>query len=411
MKASIVELEVGSPTGATVPPVGVGVASHDQPLGVRELELLQAVRAAHLRVDVDVADHDASNRLARAAAEASALRAELEVAVIYDGEADGGSIDGVAAALSDAPVARVLVLPRGPEATSESAMDAVAPALAAAGVDAPLGGGTNAFFAELNSAGRLPDACRLAAFPITPQVHTFDEISIVETLPIQAIAARTARALLPGRGVVVSPVTLKWRFNPFAEGSPREPAAGELPEAVDPRQMSLFCAAWTLASVGHLVAAGVASATYYETSGWRGIVETERGSPPSAPFPSLPGMAFPVYHVLADVCELRGADLVALEQSDHEALKSIGTRRGVSLTVLLANTTSQTVRVVLRGLSDRVSLRVLDETTAPEAVLDPLAYRAAAAPVQDAAAGLPIDLLPYATARVDTTSVSPTGLA
>jgi len=400
VRASTVEIEVGSPTGATVPPVGVGVASHDLPLGDRELELLQAVHAAHLRVDVDVADRKASNRIARAAAEASALRAELEVAVICDGEEDDGSIDPIAAALSGAPVARVLVLPRGPEATSDSAADAVARALAAAEVDAPLGGGTNTFFSDLNSGGRLPDACRLAAFPITPQVHTFDEVSVVETLPIQAIAVRTARALLPGRDIVVSPVTLKWRLNPFAEGAAGEPAAGELPEAVDPRQMSLFCAAWTLASVGHLAAAGVASATYYETSGWRGIVETERGSPPSAPFRSLPGMAFPVYHVLADVCELRGADLVALEQSDDEAVQGCAVRHGDTLTVLLANTTPKSLRVVLRGLDGAARVRLLDETTAPEAVVDPLAYRTAV-PARDATAGLPLDLLPYATVRVD----------
>jgi len=113
-------------------------------------------------------------------------------------------------------------------------------------------------------------------------------------------------------------------------------------------------------------------------------------------------MAFPAYHVLADVCELRGADLVALEPSDHEAIQSIGALRGDTLTLLLANTTSKSVRVVLRGLSRGASVRVLDETTAPTAMLDPLAYRAAV-PVNDAGAALPVDLLPYATVRVDTT--------
>ena len=36
--------------------------------------------------------------------------------------------------------------------------------------------------------------------------------------------------------------------------------------------MSLFAAAWTVGSLAGLAEAGVASITYYETVGWRGIM-------------------------------------------------------------------------------------------------------------------------------------------
>ena len=78
---------------------------------------------------------------------------------------------------------------------------------------------------------------------------------------------------------MVSPVTLKPRFNanatePEAVNTPRE-----LPVSVDPRQMSLFAAAWTLGSIKYLAESGASSVTYYETTGWRGVMETEAGSP------------------------------------------------------------------------------------------------------------------------------------
>src|SRR4029434_8770562 len=57
-------------------------------------------------------------------------------------------------------------------------------------------------------------------------------------------------------------------------------------------------------SIGRLAATGfVHSLTYYETSGWRGVMETEQGPPLPAQFPSEPGTVFPVYHALADIAE------------------------------------------------------------------------------------------------------------
>ena len=67
------------------------------------------------------------------------------------------------------------------------------------------------------------------------------------------------------------------------------PSAEALPSSVDPRQMSLFGAAWTLGSVKYLAESQVASVTYYETGGWRGVLEIEAGSPAPRQFRSIPG--------------------------------------------------------------------------------------------------------------------------
>src|SRR5207244_12818066 len=136
-------------------------------------------------------------------------------------------------------------------------------------------------------------------YPLNATVHADDDTSVVETAAIHAETVRSARAFSGELPIAVTPVTFNQRFNPVATGPGPEPAPGELPSQVDPRQPSLLGAAWTLASAKHLAEAGAASLTYFETVGWRGVVEADEGSPVPDRFRSLPGMAFPLFHVLA----------------------------------------------------------------------------------------------------------------
>lgn len=92
----------------------------------------------------------------------------------------------------------------------------------------------------------------MLTFAITPQVHAFDNASRVETLATQAAAVASTRRLAGERPVIVSPVTLKPRHNPYATGPVPPVPPGALPPQVDPRQMSLFAAGWTVGSLKYL---------------------------------------------------------------------------------------------------------------------------------------------------------------
>ena len=98
--------------------------------------------------------------------------------------------------------------------------------------------GSNAYFAELHR--NPPKMAELDAVvrPITPQVHAFDETSMIENLEAQAVTVQTARSWAGRRRLVVSPVTLKPRFNANATEPEAANAPRELPPSVDPRQMS-----------------------------------------------------------------------------------------------------------------------------------------------------------------------------
>jgi hypothetical protein len=240
------------------------------------------------------------------------------------------------------------------------------------------------------------------AYSINPQVHAFDETSIVETLSAQADTIRSARAFCGDRPLLVTPITLKRRFNPSATGPERELLPGELPPQVDARQMSLFAAAWTVGSIKQLAESGAASLTYYETSGWQGVIERDDGPPLPKAFPSEPGIAFPVYHVLADLAEWRAAELMDCFSSHPLVTQALAVRTGQTIHVLLANLTPREQRVALHGIpAEKLAARSLDDRNALLAMRHPELFRSIHETKHVSAGQLTLSLPPYATVRLN----------
>jgi hypothetical protein len=396
-------LALGERLAGNLPPIGLGAASHGDPLGERETVLLRALRPDHLRADLHLGEPGFRPELARVAGDASALGAALELAVFVTDDAEHELHELASLLPTAAAVARVLVFHESEKATDARwvrlVRDRLGPVLGAV----PFAGGTNAYFAELNRDRPDADAVDAIAYSISPQAHAFDEASIVETAQAQADTVRSARAFPAGKPIVVGPVTLLPRFNPNATEPEAVPAPGDLPAQVDPRQMSLFAAAWTLASAKYLAESGTAAVTYYETTGWRGVVETERGPPLPERFPSRPGMVFPVYHVLADLAERKEAALVAFESSAPLSVDGIALDQDGSVRLLVAGLVPAAQRVVLEGLPDGLaSARRLSETTAESALLDPQAFRSSDEEMLPVRGGrLELDLRPFEVVRID----------
>ena len=374
-------VRVAGPTGERVPPVGLSVSSHAGPLSRGEIERLRALQPAHLRVDLRPGGLDS---LTRAAEEASAIGCALEVALIANRDDAFG--DSVIEALrrSDVPVARLLVFDDDTEVTPLQSLERVR----AAADNVRVGGGTNIYFNELNRNRPDPEELAVIAYSVNPQIHAFDELSLVEALEAQGETVRSARAFAGRTPVAVTPVTLRPRFNAVATVE-ETGADDELPWEVDPRQMSLFGAAWTLGSVASLAEAGVESLTYFETTGPRGVMESEQ--PPLPAFPSKPGDVFPLYHVLTDVCALRGGDILASTVEEPLSLASLAVRRADDgTTLLLANLEARTKSVRLDPPFTYAALQRLSETTTPARRLES---------VTDLAQ---LTLSPFETVRLDT---------
>ncbi len=403
-----VRVEVGRALGRALPPVGVMTASHGGALSTREIELLRRLRLDHLRVDLRLADSSYRETLVRAGAEAAALGAALEAALLVrdDGEGDA-ALAAFATLLPSLPVplARVLVFADATErsatsgSTPRSLMRRARAALGDVIPTVPLAGGTNLFFAELNRDRPDVSTMDMVAYTINPQVHACDDTSLVENLAAQADTVRMAHTLCGDRPIVVNPVTFIGRAGPYAAGPPMP---GGLPGNVDVRQASLFGAGWTAGSIKYLAESDVAALTYYETTGWLGLIERDAGPPRPDLFPSQPGDVFPLYHVFADLAEWKEGELVESRTADPLAVDDLIMRLGGALHALVANLSAHPRTVTIGPLNAaRAMVRLLDEDSAPLAMTDPDRFRASATSHEVHDNALTLSLLPYAVARID----------
>lgn len=344
------ELRLGRVTKTVLPPIGFCSEPNQQPPSDEVVRLLQTVAPDHIRTELDLRGDGWRGALSDARDFSHRLGCPLELAVF----ADGSSIsrfDELSAVLRRVPLSRVLVFAAAgrsetvTETTPSGIMAHARAALHAGGVEAPVGGGTDMYFAELNRTP--PDAGLMdcVAFAVVPQVHVEDDLSLFETLEAQEDAVRSGLAISRGRPLVVGPITLRHR-KPFY-GPPR--SVEGLPFSVDVRQMSRLLAAWTLGSVKACAEAGAASLTYFETTGPRGLLVPENREPCPC-LPAHPGMVFPVYQVFKELGARKGARIVECASTDPLEVVGFGLVQGGSLTLLVANLTVRHQRVWLPDL-------------------------------------------------------------
>jgi hypothetical protein len=389
----------------TVPEIGLSLGEGAVPLRDRERSRLKALALDHLRVDVhlDKSDWDASLFRGRGASEA--IGAPLEVASFVRG---AGDLDKLSTALRDLVLARVIIMPVWSPAvrtTTQALYDLARARLSASLRGAALIGGTDGDFAELNRDRPDVSGWDGVSYSINPQVHAFDDDSLVGTLPAQGTTVDTARSFAGSTPIVVSPITLRQRFNPSAIEAAPEIEAGEVPPNVDFRQMSLFGAVWTLGSIASLSGAGATAVTYYETMGWRGVMETDTRS---ASFPSTNGMVFPMYHVFADLSDRRFNPHSSTMLDPSRAIASLSLRSKRTVTVLVGNLSHRPTRVSLKGIDGlKATVRVLDEKSFADACSRPRLFRRARSEALLERGRLALELGPFAYARVDTELTRP----
>lgn len=396
---------VGSQPSHPLPEIGLGVASHGRPPTDRETRLLRECQPAHLRVELDLAGGDDYRaRLLNALGEAGLLGTRLEVVITVSEDA-AWELTGSVKVWDEAGwmIGRILLHREGrwsiPEDTLRFGREFFKKVLPSV----PLCGGTRANICELNR-GRPPvELLDGVCFSIHPQVHAFDNRSLVETCAALADVVESARAFCGTLPLHVTPVTLKGRVNPYATGPAPAAPPGELPPQVDVRQTSLFGAGWTLAALKYLAESGVASVTFYETTGWLGVMERDEGCPLPGKFPSRPGMVFPLFHVLADANEFAGGAVLPSVSSDPLAFDGLAIRRGDTTRVMLANLTDRPQTVTIHGLPPEAVVCVLDEHTFDRATRDdPFGFRdVPGEPRLTRDGNLTVTLRPYAYVRID----------
>ena len=333
-----------------------------------EYARLAVLRLSHLYLELVLGDERCVEDLVAAAECGRRIGAPIAVALRMETDARPG-LDRLSRALKHArpQVASWTALSEGRPTTSAKHLSIVRELLSREGYCEPLGGGTRAFFAELNRNHPPIDLLDFVTYTVNPQIHADDEPSIVETLGGQRATVESALLISRGKPVHVGPVTLKMQWNPNATALPQAPAPGELPHEVDPRQRLPFAAAWTLGSVKTLSEAGALRATYYEMIGWKGIMERGSGSLLPSLFPSRPGELFPLYHLFAALGEFVGGEIDTVAITDPASLSGFAVRKESLLRLLVANYKPVERRVRIQGLSGAFEMHLLGSETAPAA--------------------------------------------
>jgi hypothetical protein len=330
-----------------LPSIGLCMASHGQPLTPNGIEQLSLLRLAHLRHDVKLADPNWAGAFHLACEQAETLKIPLELAIHLPPANGVPDLEKLSKLLRESKpaMARVLLFREGERTLSLASFNFVRRHLYFPGI--PVGAGTNADFYELNRF-RPPHAeADFVHWSMNPQVHAFDLVSLAETPATIPAQLKSAAAFFPGKPLVVSPITLKPRFNAVATGPETPPQPGELPPQVDARQLSPFGACWTLAVIKYLAQGGVESMTLFETTGWRGVMEQTSGSQLPAKFPSAPNQVFPLFYAIAGINAFSGGEVILSDSSDPLRVQSVALKKNNSVCLWLANMTAETQKVII----------------------------------------------------------------
>ncbi len=398
-----VHIDVAAEPRGRLPQWGFGCA--DAPLTEREIELLEQLEPEHLRTEVHLADPAWPECWRQAILQAEQLGAPLEAAVfVSDNYAAELAAFAKSLAAQPAPVRRWLVHHERQWQADPAWLRPAREALGRYAGRTPVFAGTHGNFCELNR-GRPPlELVDGVCFSAQPQEHASDNLSLVETCAALADVVTSARQFCGEKPLALSPLTLRKRVDPYATGPAAPVPAGELPSTVDPRQMSLLGLGWTLGCLAALAQTGIESVTLFEAVGWRGLIESAAGCPLPEKFPSLPGMAFPLYHGLADLAECPGAAVLPTTSSQPLSAAALGLQ-AAEWRVLLANLTAEPLELVVTGAPRAVQASLLDETGFEQAAHDPAAFRRRL-PVECAVhiGECRLVLPPYAYAKLATSS-------
>ena len=206
----------------------------------------------------------------------------LDVRLVLPLEDPEERVREAVAALEDLPLARIAAI-QPPTHPAEHMSDEAAVRIlreALGGREVPVIGGTRSHFTELNRGQHLvPAGLDGIAFSTTPMFHTLETLQLEQAIGMQRVVAEQAVRIAAGAPVHVGPVTLRAHLNNVATTSPVRPTVTDLSEgygpeflnAYDERQRDPELAAWTIASAAALAVPGVATVSFFEEWGLRGI--------------------------------------------------------------------------------------------------------------------------------------------
>jgi hypothetical protein len=321
-----------------------------KPLTELQIQRIKAIGLSHIRYDYHFKDPNTYTKTIFEQVREIGAKLFMAVFLTDSWEEELDTLSGIINE-NKQDIMGVAIFREGANAVDEEILAKARRKLSESGI--PVGSGTDAFFTQLNRS-RLPRyGMDFVCYSNNPQVHAFDNDSIMSTVEGQTANLLSCAALYPGLPIWVTPVTMKMRWNPDATGEVIL-RKGQVPPDVDRRQMSLFNASWFLRSLAACIKGGAAGASFFELAGCRGIMEDE------APdrdyyFPAVPDMLFPVYFAFLALRDRRRF--------------STSVRITENATVFVMQNSAETRMILANPRNHTVDLRLVDAPSSVRGVL------------------------------------------
>lgn len=344
-----------------LPGLGVGRSSRQGPALDKEMDLIKTLPFDHYRVELFLFDANWKTVANNAWHESNTLGFALELAIFFGKEPTRQLKEFIAWVNATKPqISLIHVFDRNASTTPNSLIETIIPELKREFPEIQTGGGTNANFAQLNRAELNTNNLDFLSFSIHPQEHVYDNLSLVENIEAQKYTIETLRHRYGNIEVIVSPVTLKRRLNANIENYENKSEGNTFPSQIDPRQVSIFAALWTLGSLKYLSESGTTRVTYFETLGERGLFQGSLPTQWPTEFLSFPGMIFPVYHLFKFLLQHKDAQVIKSESSTPLSVEVLALKIDHNPVFILANYQNRINKVRFKDLKSAATLTYFD---------------------------------------------------
>ncbi|MBP0438283.1 hypothetical protein [Tianweitania sediminis] len=353
-EASVIKVDPSS--GKSAPLFGLNITPEEADATLAALEPLRSIAPRHLIFSFDPLqghDEQALERFRRLQ-EAHPVPVTLELTLPCKAE-PAAELDLLARQVAKAGlVLDALVVVPAPDLKSTPPGSAWPPcpplsevysAARSAFPELRLGGGMLTYFTELNRKRVPADQLDFVTHTTAPLVHAADDLSVMQTLEALPFITASVREVYGDKPYRIGPSSIGMRHNPYGSGlALSDGRTRRTMVAGDPRQRSLFAAAWMVGYAAAVADADLEALTLGALTGPFGVLNSDHAHRPA-------------FHAARALASLSGKPRRPVASSDPTSV--IGLAAGNML--VLANLTDEQVSLSLPPANN---VQVLDENNA-----------------------------------------------
>ena len=263
-------------TGDRSPIPPIGLEANEETLDDLTVQRLKDLNLSHLRIEARTHEENWQQGFKKRMTQAKQLQLPVAL-VVFLKETFLENLKALHDLLDkEITIKSILPIDAKSIATGEEFLQSVLPEVRKLFSGVPAGGGTDCYFTQFNRLRPPFQLIDFVAFSVNPQVHAFDDMSMIENIQTLPDMVETALYLANGLPVHITPVTLKPRFNPDATTTVSDEQ--KILSRLDHRHPVAFNALWTLGCLKQLAQSGAGSVTFFQTAGEEGTLMPGRST-------------------------------------------------------------------------------------------------------------------------------------